>query len=61
MKILEWLFSFFFSKRKIKETKDQAFLEQSDAVRKYNDVKKANQKFRDKYSGKKRFVKVPSE
>lgn len=47
----------FFSK-KAKEVKKEAFLERQSAIIDYAKVKKANDKYISKYSGRKKYVKT---
>lgn len=56
-KFIEWFFMLFLSK-KAEEVKQQAFLERQEAIIDYAKVKKANDKFLAKFSGKKRYVKT---
>lgn len=54
---IEWFFMLFFRK-KAEEVKKEAFLERQEAIINYANVKKANDKFLAKFSGKKRYVKT---
>ena len=55
-KIVEWFFMLFLRK-KAKEVKKEAFLERQKAITDYAKIKKANDKYLSKYSGRKRYVK----
>jgi DNA-directed RNA polymerase len=55
-KLIEWFFMLFLRK-KATEVKKEAFLERQKAVIDYAKVKKANDKYLSKYSGRKRYVK----
>lgn len=55
-KIIEWFFMLFLRK-KATEVKKKAFLERQKAITDYAEVKKANDKYLSKYSGRKRYVK----
>jgi hypothetical protein len=54
--LIEWFFMLFLRK-KATEVKKEAFLERQKAVIDYAKVKKANDKYLSKYSGRKRYVK----
>ena len=56
-KIVEWFFMLFLRK-KATEVKKEAFLERQKAITDYAKVKKANDKYLSKYSGRKRYVKT---
>jgi hypothetical protein len=56
MKIIEWFFSLFF-KNKAQILKQEVIFERQKAIADYEKVKKANEKYLNKYSGKKRYVK----
>jgi len=60
MKLIEWFFNLFFRK-KAEKVKQEAFLERQKEILKYAKVKEANKKYLSKYSGKKRYVKTPTE
>mgnify|MGYP000473387560 FL=1 len=55
-KLVEWFFMLFFRK-KATEVKKEAFLERQKAITDYAKIKKANDKYLSKYSGRKRYVK----
>lgn len=55
--LLEW-FLMLFIRKKANKIKQEAFLERQEAIVKYAEIKKANDKFKAKYSGKKRYVKT---
>lgn len=44
--------------KKAKEVKQEAFLERQDAIIDFAKVKKANNKYLSKYSGRKKYVKT---
>lgn len=54
---IEWFFMLFF-RNKAEEVKKEAFLERQAAIIDCANVKKANDKFLSKFSGKKRYVKT---
>ena len=56
-KIVEWFFMLFLRK-KATEVKKEAFLERQKAITDYAKIKKANDKYLSKYSGRKRYVKT---
>ena len=56
-KIVEWFFMLFLRK-KATEVKKEAFLERQKAITDYAEIKKANDKYLSKYSGRKRYVKT---
>ena len=56
-KIVEWFFMLFLRK-KATEVKKEAFLEMQKAITDYAKIKKANDKYLSKYSGRKRYVKT---
>ena len=56
-KLVEWFFMLFLRK-KATEVKKEAFLERQKAITDYAKVKKANDKYLSKYSGRKRYVKT---
>ena len=56
-KIIEWFFMLFLRK-KATEVKKEAFLERQKAITDYAEIKKANDKYLSKYSGRKRYVKT---
>lgn len=60
MKLIEWFFNLFFRK-KAEKVKQEAFLERQQEILKYAKVKEANQKYLSKYSGRKKYVKAPTE
>jgi hypothetical protein len=60
MFIIEWFFGLFF-KNAAEEVKREAFLERQDAILAYAKAKKANKKYLDKYSGRKKFVKASKD
>ena len=55
-KIVEWFFMLFLRK-KATEVKKEAFLERQKAITYYAKIKKANDKYLSKYSGRKRYAK----
>ena len=55
-KLVEWFFMLFLRK-KATEEKKEAFLEMQKAITDYAKIKKANDKYLSKYSGRKRYVK----
>ena len=55
-KLLEWFFMLFL-RQKATEVKKEAFLERQKAITDYAKVKKVNDKYLSKYSGRKRYVK----
>ena len=57
VKIVEWFFMLFLRK-KATEVKKEAFLERQKAITDYSKIKKANDKYLSKYSGRKRYVKT---
>ncbi len=56
-KLVEWFFMLFLRK-KATEVKKEAFLERQKAITDYAKIKKANDKYLSKYSGRKRYVKT---
>ena len=56
-KIVEWFFMLFLRK-KATEVKKEAFLERQKAITDYAKIKKENDKYLSKYSGRKRYVKT---
>ena len=56
-KLVEWFFMLFLRK-KATEVKKEAFLERQKAITDYAEIKKANDKYLSKYSGRKRYVKT---
>lgn len=56
-KIIEWFFMLFLGK-KAKQVKQEAFIERQSAIIDYANVKKANNKYLSKYSGRKKYVKT---
>ena len=56
-KKVEWFFMLFLYK-KATEVKKEAFLERQKAITDYAKIKKANDKYLSKYSGRKRYVKT---
>ena len=56
-KLVEWFFMLFLRKKAI-EVKKEAFLERQKAITDYAKIKKANDKYLSKYSGRKRYVKT---
>ena len=57
MKIIEWFLNLFFSK-KAKILKQETIFERQKAILEYNKVKKRNEKYLSKYSGKTKYRKV---
>ena len=55
-KLVEWVFMLFLRK-KATEVKKETFLERQKAITDYAKIKKANDKYLSKYSGRKRYVK----
>ena len=55
-KLVEWFFMLFLRK-KATEVKKEAFLERQKAITDYAKIKKTNDKYLSKYSGRKRYVK----
>ena len=60
MKLIEWFFNLFFRK-KAEKVKQEAFLERQNEIIKFAKIKEANKKYLDRYSGRKKYVKVPIE
>ena len=56
-KLVEWFFMLFLRK-KATEVKKEAFLERQKAITDYAKIKKENDKYLSKYSGRKRYVKT---
>ena len=56
-KLVEWFFMLFLRK-KATEVKKEAFLERQKAITDYAKIKKANDKYLSKYSGRKRYIKT---
>ena len=59
-KAIEWFFNLIL-KQKATKIKQEAFLERQNAVLNYAKAKKKNKKYLDRFSGKKRYQKVPSQ
>ena len=60
MKLIEWFFNLFFRK-KAEKVKQEAFLERQQEILKFAKLKEANKKYLSKYSGRKKYVKAPTE
>jgi hypothetical protein len=56
---IEW-FLLLFIRKKAEKVKQEAVLERQTEILKYADIKKANDKFLSKFSGRKRYVKTGS-
>ena len=59
LNILEWFFNLFLSK-KAKALKKQVIIERAESIAKYKNIEEINKKYLARYSGKKRYVKVPT-
>ncbi|MFM9825833.1 hypothetical protein [Flavobacterium sp.] len=59
MKYLEW-FLMLFLKKKALVVKQEAIFERQKAISDYDKIKKINEKYLSKYSGRKRYVKAPT-
>lgn len=59
LNILEWFFNLFLSK-KAKALKKQVIIERAESIAKYKNIEEINKKYLARYSGKKRYVKVPN-
>lgn len=59
MKLIEWFFSLFFKIEKAEKVRADALLERQLEVLKFAKVKKANQKYLNKFSGKRKYQKAP--
>ena len=57
---IEWILNLFLHK-KAKKVKQEAFLERQDEILKFAKLKQANKKYLDKFSGRKRYVKTPTD
>jgi len=60
MFILEWFLGLFF-KNAAEAVKKEAFLERQKAVLDYAKAKERNKKYLAKYSGRKKYVKAPTD
>ena len=60
MKIIEWFFRLFFSK-KADIIRQEAIFERQKAIFDYNKAKEKNKKYLDKFSGRKKYIKAPKE
>ncbi len=58
--IIEWILNLFLRK-KAKVVKQEAFLERQQEILKFAKLKQANKKYLDKFSGRKRYVKTPTD
>lgn len=59
-RFIEWFFMLFLSK-KANILKQEAFFERQKAVVDYEKAKEKNKKYLSKYSGRKKYVKTPTE
>jgi len=57
---IEWILNLFLHKKAVK-IKQEAFLERQNEILKFSKIKQANKKYLDKFSGRKRYVKSPTE
>lgn len=57
MKIIEWFFNIFLRK-KAKILKQETIFERQKAILEYNKAKEKNDKYLDRYSGKRKYRKV---
>lgn len=57
---IEWILNLFLRK-KAKEIKQEAFLERQQEILKFAKLKQANKKYLEKFSGKRRYTKTPTD
>ena len=57
---IEWILNLFYGK-KAKIIKQEAFLERQQEILKFAKTKQANKKYLNKFSGRKKYVKVPKD
>ena len=57
---IEWILNLFLRK-KAEKVKQDAFLERQNEILKFSKLKQVNKKYLDKFSGRKRYVKTPTD